>query len=195
MNAIKIKPLESFTDEEFYQFCRLNDDLHMERDANGNIIIMDLTGSEGSSFNSDVNTEVNIWNRQEKPGKVFDSNGGFTLPDTSVKGPDTAWIAIERWKALPREDRKRFAHISPDFVVEIRSETDNLEVLQEKMKDYIKNGVRLGWLIDPQNQQTFIYRINGTIELIDSFEKILSGEDVLDGFELKLSDLWEGEED
>jgi len=194
MNTFKIKPLKNFTDEEFYEFCRLNDDLHMERDANGNIIIMDLTGSEGGNFNFEVNLEVGTWNRKTKQGKAFESSTGFTLPDTSVKGPGTAWVAIERWNALPKEDRKRFAHISPDFVIEIRSEGDSLKVLQEKMVDYIKNGVRLGWLIDPQNQQTFIYRINGTIELVDSFEKVLSGEDVLEDFELKLSNLLEEEE-
>ncbi|MEM8528418.1 MAG: Uma2 family endonuclease [Bacteroidota bacterium] len=194
MNSVKVKFPKGFTDESFYRFCRLNEDLQMEREADGRILIKSLTSSQLSSFNAEINTEVNIWNREEKPGKVFDSNGGFTLPDTSVRGPDTAWIAIERWKALPKEDRKRFAHISPDFVIEIRSETDNLEILQEKMSDYIKNGVRLAWLIDPHNQQTFIYRINGTIELVDSFEKVLSGEDVLEGFELKLSDLWEEED-
>lgn len=194
MNAIKLKPLDHFTEDEFYELCMQNDDLHMERDADGNIIIMDLTGLEGSNFNLEVSTEVAIWNREEKTGKTFDSNGGFTLPDTSVRGPDTAWIAMERWKALPKEDRKKFAHISPDFVIEIRSENDNLNDLKDKMKSYIKNGVKLGWLIDPQNQQTFIYRINGTIELVDSFETPLSGEDVLKGFELKLSTLLEEED-
>ncbi|MEM0992496.1 MAG: Uma2 family endonuclease [Bacteroidota bacterium] len=193
MKTVTIKLWDSFTDEEFYEFCILNDDLHMERDANGNIIIMDLTGSEGSSFNSEVNYEINHWNRQTKKGKVFDSNGGFTLPDSSVRGPDTAWIAIERWKALPKEERKRFAHISPDFVIEIRSEGDSLKVLKEKMEMYIKNEVRLAWLIDPQNQQTFIYRINGTIELVDAFDKVLFGEDVLVGLQLRLSDFWEDE--
>ncbi|MEM9885957.1 MAG: Uma2 family endonuclease [Bacteroidota bacterium] len=193
MNTVTIKLWDSFTDEEFYEFCMLNDDLHMERDANGNIIIMDLTGSEGSSFNSEVNYEITHWNRQSKKGKVFDPNGGFTLPDSSVRGPDTAWIAIERWKGLPKEDRKRFAHISPDFVIEIRSEGDSLKALKEKMEMYIRNGVRLAWLIDPQNQQTFIYRINGTIELIDAFDKILYGEDVLEGLKLRLTDFWEND--
>lgn len=193
MSTFTISPPRNFTDEEFYEFCRVNDDMNIERDAKGNIILMELTGAEGSSFNAEVSYEVTHWNRANKKGKIFDSNGGFTLPDTSVKGPDAAWIAIERWKALPKEDRKRFAHISPDFVIEIRSESDDLKPLKEKMESYIENGVRLGWLIDPQNQQTFIYRLNGTIELVDSFDQVLSGEDVLEGFELKLSDLLEEE--
>jgi Uma2 family endonuclease len=191
MQAVKIKPLDRFTDDEFFEFCRLNDDLHMERDAEGNIIVMDLTGSDTSNFNSEVNYELVDWNREERTGKTFDSNGGFTLPDSSVRGPDAAWVAMERWKKLPKEDRAKFAHISPDFIIEIRSKTDNLEVLKTKMEEYIKNGVRLAWLIDPIEQQTFIYRINGTIELVDNFETPLSGEEVLKGFELRLSELLE----
>jgi Uma2 family endonuclease len=191
MQAVKIKPLDRFTDDEFFEFCRLNDDLHMERDAEGNIIVMDLTGSDTSNFNSEVNYELVDWNREERAGKTFDSNGGFTLPDSSVRGPDAAWVAMERWKKLPKEDRAKFAHISPDFIIEIRSKTDNLEVLKTKMEEYIKNGVRLAWLIDPIEQQTFIYRINGTIELVDNFETPLSGEEVLKGFELRLSELLE----
>lgn len=192
-NTVTLKLPTIIAHDDFYEFCKMNDDLEMERDEKGNIIIMDLTGSEGGSFNHEVNVEVGIWNRQERKGKAFDSSTGFTLPDSSVRGPDTAWIAIERWKALPKEDRKKFAHISPDFVIEIRSENDSLEMLKDKMLMYIENGVRLGWLIDPQNQQTFIYRLNGTIELVPSFDTPLSGEDVLEGFELRLSDLWEEE--
>ncbi len=191
MNIVKFKTLDRFTDEEFFEFCRINDELNMERDAKGNIIIMDLTGSETGSFNIEVSTEVNNWNRKSKKGKAFDSNTGFTLPNSAVRSPDTAWIAIERWKALPREDRKKFAHISPDFIIEIRSENDRLKVLQEKMKEYIENGVRLAWLIDSQNEQVFIYRINGTIELVNSFDIPLSGEDILEGFEIRLSEFLE----
>lgn len=192
-DVIKLKGADSFTDDQFFEFCRVNDDFHIERDANGNIIIMDLTGSETGNLNSEVHYEVSHWNRETEKGKTFDSSTGFTLPDSSVRGPDTSWIALERWKALPKEERKRFAHISPDFVIEIRSENDSLDVLKDKMLAYIKNGVRLGWLIDPQNQQTFIYRINGTIELVNSFEKTLSGEDVLEGFKLQLSKFLEEE--
>lgn len=191
MQTVKIKPLDHFTDDEFFEFCRLNDDLHMERDAKGNIIVMDLTASETGNLNDSVSGEIYVWNKEGKTGKTFDSSTGFTLPDSSVRGPDAAWIAIDRWKALPKEDRKKFAHISPDFVIEIRSETDKLDDLKDKMAEYIKNGVRLAWLIDPKEQQTFIYRINGTIELIDNFETPLLGEDVLKGFELRLSELVE----
>ncbi len=190
-DVIKLKGADRFTDEQFFEFCRINDEFHIERDANGNIVIMDLTGTEGGGLNMDISYEVEHWNRTTKSGKTFDSSTGFTLPDSSVRGPDTSWIALERWKALPKEERKRFAHISPDFVIEIRSENDSLDSLKEKMQAYIENGVRLGWLIDPQNQQTFIYRINGTIELVPTFDVPLSGENVLEGFELTLSQFLE----
>lgn len=177
------------SEEEFFLFCQDLKDLHVEREADGTIVLMELTDSDGSNFNAEVTTEVGLWNRQRKQGKVFDSNGGFTLPNKAVRGPDTAWVSLERWLALPPEDRKRFAHISPDFVIEIRSETDDLDPLQAKMVEYQENGVRLGWLIDPQMQQVWIYRADGSTTHLDNFETPLSGEDVLEGFELRLWEL------
>ncbi len=155
-------------------------------------MLMELTGGETCNFNADVTTEVNLWNRQQKLGKTFDSNTGFTLPNKAVRSPDTAWIALERWLSLPTDDRKRFAHISPDFVIEIRSENDDLARLHDKMREYQSNGVRLGWLIDPQKQQVWIYRLNCTIDHVPTFQTALSGEEVLPGFALRLWELWEG---
>ena len=131
---------------------------------------MEITGSETGSFNSEITTELTIWNRQQKSGKTFDSSTGFTLPNNAVKSPDAAWIEIERWKALSPEDRKKFAHISPDFVIEIRSESDKIDRLKAKMSEYIENGVRLGWLIDPVEEEVWIYRENGTIDRVESFD-------------------------
>jgi Uma2 family endonuclease len=181
------------SEEDFFIFCQEMDAFQIERDADGTILIMELAGSETGSFNSEVTTELNIWNRQEKNGKTFDSSSGFTLPNKAVRSPDTAWIAIERWKALPKEDRESFAHISPDFVIEIRSKTDSLSRLQAKMVEYRENGVKLGWLIDLITENVWIYRADGTIDKIESFDQILSGEDVLKGFELRLADIWEKE--
>lgn len=191
MEALILKSIDSFTDEQFFEFCRVNDGLHMERDASGNIIIMEPTGGETGNFNADLITELGSWNRTEKQGKVFDSSTGFTLPDNSVRSPDTTWIALERWQTLPLEERKRFAHISPDFVLEIRSENDNIAALQQKMAHYIQNQVRLAWLIDPIEQQVFIYRLDGSVTHIPNFDTPLSGEDVLVGFELRLKELME----
>lgn len=181
------------SEEEFFLFCQDLPDIHIEREADGTIVIMELTGGDTGSFNADVTSEVSHWSRKTKLGKTFDSNTGFTLPNKAVKSPDTAWVAIERWRALPKEDRKRFAHISPDFVIEIRSENDSVERLQAKMQEYQANGVRLGWLIDPQQEQVWIYRADGTIAKVDSFAQSLSGEDVLPGFTLHVAELWEPE--
>lgn len=178
-------------EEEFFLFCQEMNAYQIEREADGTILLMELTGSETGNLNADITTEVTLWNRKHKKGKTFDSSTGFTLPNKAVKSPDSAWIAIDRWKALPLEDRKRFAHISPDFVIEIRSETDSLDAQKAKMLEYQDNGVRLGWLIDPVEEVVWIYRENGTIDRVDSFDIPLSGEDVLEGFELRLNELLE----
>jgi len=186
-------PLKSrfiqLNEEEFFLFAQEMQGFQVERTADGTILIRELAGSETGNFNSEVTTEVSLWNRKKKQGKTFDSSTGFTLPNEAVRSPDTAWIALERWEALPKADRLRFAHISPDFVIEIRSQTDSLSVLQAKMTEYINNGVRLAWLIDPQEEQVFLYRADGSVEAIDSSLTPLSGEAVLPGFELRLSEL------
>lgn len=172
------------SDDEFFELCQMNE-LRMERLKDGTIIVMEFTGSDAGFFNAEITSEINIWNKQHREGLVFDSSTGFTLPDTSVKSPDTTWVAKDRWLALAEDLRKKFAPIAPDFVVEIRSESDILKDLQEKMDDYIKNGVRLGWLIDRVNRVTYVYRLDGTNATI-SFDETLSGEDVLVGFQLKI---------
>ncbi len=175
------------SDNEFFDLCQMNE-LRMERLKDGTIIIMEPTGSETGSFNNEVNYEVTNWNRTTHLGKTFDSSSGFTMPDTSVKSPDTTWIAKDRWLQLAEDLRKKFAPIAPDFVIEIRSETDNLKELQAKMNEYIQNGVRLAWLMDRKNRITYIYRLDGTQDSI-SFDETLSGENVLVGFRLKIADV------
>ena len=194
-----IVPLKSrfiqMTEEEFFIFCQEMSNFHIERNADGTILIMEPTGAETGSFDLEVGTELSNWNRSTRKGKAFGSSAGFTLPNNAVKSPDAAWIAIDRWKALPADDRKRFAHISPDFVVEIKSETDNINDLKQKMLEFQENGVRLGWLIDPGQEEVWIYRVNGTIDKVESFDIPLSGEDVLEGFELRLNEIWQPDED
>jgi Uma2 family endonuclease len=181
-------------EDEFFNFCQSSDmrDKRIERTKTGKIIIMEPTGSETGNFNSEVNIELGIWNRETHTGKTFDSSSGFTLPNSAVKSADVSWVARERWEALPKDLRKKFAPITPDFIIEIRSETDSLPVLKEKMEEFMENGCRLGWLIDRKNEQTFIYRANGSRDVVRSFEETLSGEDVLVGFTLRIADLdWE----
>lgn len=176
------------SEDDFFEFCQLNKNLRFERAATGEIIVMPPTGSETSAANSRLTTQLGNW--EEKNGGIaFDSNAGFTLPDTSVKAPDAAWIEMDRWLALPPEDRKKFAHISPDFVIELMSENDKLGESQEKMVEWMDNGVRLGWLIDPKQEKVFIYRPEGLVSIVEGFDKTVSGEEVLVGFELKLERL------
>jgi Uma2 family endonuclease len=146
---------------------------------------MEPTGGESGCYNADLTTDVNVWNRQAKQGVVFDSSTGFKLPGGADRSPDVAWVELQRWLALPAEQRKKFPPLAPDFVIELRSETDALKPLQAKMQEYLDNGVRLGWLIDPQNRQVEIYRHDRRSETVQ-LPATLSGEDVLEGFSLQL---------
>ena len=177
-----------FSDDELYSFCMANPELRIERDENGHIIIMPPTGLEGSFTNGELHTEVSVWNRQQRAGRVSDSNGGYTLPDNSMRAPDVGWVSKERLMSVLPEELKKFARLCPDFVIEVRSESDNLSELQEKMDKWLKNGVRLGWLIDPQTQTTKIYRPDRDPEE-KKFTELLSGEDVLIGFTMNVADV------
>jgi Uma2 family endonuclease len=185
-------PLEltlELTDEQFFQLCQENRDLRFERTANGELIIMPPTGSETGNCNSELSFQLQFWSRQNKHlGLAFDSSTGFKLPDGSDISPDAAWVRRDRWDALTAEQKKKFAPICPDFVVELRSASDSLEKLRAKMKVYIKNGAKLGWLLDRKNRQVEISRPDRDVEILYS-PVTLSGEDVLPGFVLDLSDI------
>jgi Uma2 family endonuclease len=185
-------PLEltlELTDEQFFQLCTDNRDLRFERTASGGLIIMPPTGSETGNFNIDLSYQLQSWSRQNKHlGIAFDSSTGFKLPDGTDISPDAAWIRRDRWDALTAEEKKKFAPLCPDFVVELRSTTDSLEKLRAKMKVYVKNGARLGWLLDRKNRKVEISRQGSDVEILDS-PATLSGEDVLPGFVLDLSDI------
>jgi Uma2 family endonuclease len=176
------------SDEQFFQLCQNNRDLKFERTADGDLIIMVPTGSETSKRNFDLAVQLGIWNRKTGLGVAFDSSGGFRLPNGADRSPDASWVRRERWDALTSEQKEKFAPLCPDFVVEIRSPSDALSKLQEKMREYIENGARLGWLLDRKNQQVEIYRPNQEVEILQS-PKTLSGEDVLPGFVLDLSEI------
>lgn len=177
-----------FSDDELFAFCQMNPKLRIERDENGQIYINMPTGLESSFSNSALIAEVYMWNRKAKLGRVSDSNGGYTLSDTSMRAPDVGWVSHERLATVPPDDLKKFAHVSPDFVIELASESDDLVHLKKKMDKYMANGVRLGWLVDPFGQQTFVYRPNQE-PTVKPFADVLSGEDVLPGFTIRLSDL------
>ncbi|QMS87830.1 Uma2 family endonuclease [Nostoc edaphicum CCNP1411] len=176
------------TDEQFFQMCQKNRDYRFERTASGEILIMPPTGSDTGNRNFDMVVELGIWNKQTKLGKGFDSSTGFTLPNGAERSPDASWVKIERWNALTPEQQEKFAPICPDFVVELRSRTDSLKELQEKMQEYIENGVQLGWLIDRKNKRVEIYRPGKDVEVLNN-PASLSGENILPGFVLDLQQI------
>ncbi len=176
-------------DEQFFQLCQDNRDLQFERNANGTLIIMPPTGGETGRRNLELAVELGVWNRQTQLGIAFDSSTGFKLPNGANRSPDVAWIPRERWEGLTAEEKQGFLPLCPDFVVELRSRTDSLPTLQEKMQEYIENGTRLAWLINPSSQTVQIYRPQQPVEVVNSPSQ-LSGEDVLPGFVLNCDRLW-----
>ncbi|GAB4297142.1 MAG: Uma2 family endonuclease [Oscillatoriaceae cyanobacterium] len=191
MNALilTIPPIAQLTDEQFYQLCQANRDVKFERGTTGELIIMPPTGGGTGKRNSDINLELALWNRQTQLGIAFDSSTGFKLPNGADRSPDASWIPLAKWNALTPEQQEKFLPFAPDFVVELRSVSDGLKPLQDKMEEYRENGTRLGWLIDPENRQVAIYRRDKETEVLDN-PAILSGEAVLPGFELNLSVIW-----
>jgi Uma2 family endonuclease len=176
------------TDDQFFQMCQKNRDYRFERTASGELLIMPPTGSDTGRRNVKITTQLDIWNSQSNLGEVFDSSTGFTLPNGAERSPDASWVKIERWNALTPEQQEKFAPICPDFVVELRSRTDSLKDLQEKMQEYIENGAQLGWLIDPKNKRVEIYRPGKDVEILDN-PVSLSGENILPGFVLNLQQI------
>lgn len=182
-------PGDGMTDEQFYQFCMLNPDLVIERTADKILEIMPPTNSETGNKNAEFLVDIGIWNRKKKMGKIFDSSTGFKLPNGADRSPDVSWIRNQCWEAIPEEQKRRFAPITPDFVAEIRSGEQSLAHLKDKMEEYIANGCRLAWLIDPESRKTWVYAENGDIQTIP-FDTPLSGGEVMPGFEILLADIF-----
>ncbi len=176
------------SDEQYFQLCVANPDLRLELNANGELIIMPPTGWGSGERNSELNFQVELWNRQRRLGRVFDSSTGFLLPTGAKYSPDVAWVLESRIQAL-NPDPNLFLPLAPDLAIELRSATDRLSRLQQKMQVYRENGVRLGWLINPQDCQVEIYRLDGSTEILQS-PLSLSGEDVLPEFSLDLTMFW-----
>jgi Uma2 family endonuclease len=192
MQSLETKPLLldvhsitlRVTHEEFEKLCQDNPDLRLELTEDGQLITMAPAGWQSSKRNSKLNSRVDIWNEQAGLGEVFDSSGGFTLPNGAVRSPDVTWIEKSKLEGISPDIA--FPEVVPDFVIELRSKIDSLKTLRAKMEEYRSNGVRLGWLINPQQQQVEIYRLGQDVEILKS-PTILSGEDVLPGFTLDLS--------
>jgi Uma2 family endonuclease len=176
----------ALSDDQFYQLCQDNENWQLERTAQGELIIMPPVGGLSGNRESNLIGELWLWNRQTKLGKVFSSSTIFTLPNGAKRSPDVAWVKSDRWESLTLEEQEKFPPLCPDFVIELRSRTDSLSQLQEKMQEYLNSGLQLGWLINPQEQQVEIYRPNQAIEIVQLLT-ILSGEKVLPEFILDIS--------
>lgn len=188
--TIAIPETFKVTHEQFKELAAVNRDLRLERTATGELIVMPPTGSDTSNRNLDIEGQLWFWNRQTKLGKAFNSSGGFHLPNGADRSPDASWVKLERWEALTPQQREGFAPLCPDFVVELRSVSDNMEPLRAKMREYMENKARLGWLIDRKNKKVEIYRQGRDVEVLDN-PTTLSGEDVLPGFILDLTEVWQ----
>jgi Uma2 family endonuclease len=189
-NLTLLPPVDhALSDDQFYSLCAANRDLHIERNSNGEIVIMAPTGGETSRRNSGITFQLESWNRRTKLGVVFDSSGGFRLPNGANRAPDAAWIPKAWWDSLRPEERDRFLPLSPLFVIELRSRTDRLETLRDKMQEYIDNGTELGWLIDPSERCIEIYRPQASAEIRRN-PSTLSANPTLPEFALNLDDIF-----
>jgi Uma2 family endonuclease len=177
------------SDEQFYQLCRDNRDWRLELTASGELIIMPPTGSMTGSRNADINYQLTAWAKNHGTGLTFDSSTGFSLPNGAKRSPDAAWIRRERWETLTEQQQGGFAPICPDFVLELRSPDDRLSALQDKMVEYLENGARQGWLIDPKTRRIYVYRPGLPVECLQNPESI-SGDPVLPRFVLNMKGVW-----
>lgn len=195
MNPTKINlpdPLElmiDLSDEQFFDICQKNRDFKFERTASGVLVIMSPTGGNTGRRSIKIATQLEIWSSQTNLGEAFDSSTGFKLPNGADRSPDASWVSRERWDSLTAEQREKFIPLCPDFVVELRSASDRLKTLQDKMQEYRDNGAKLGLLIDPQNKRVEIYRPDQEVEIQEN-PKTLSGENILPGFVLDLTVIW-----
>lgn len=185
--VLNLEPITCLTREQFYTLCQANPDLQLERTAQGDLVIMSPVGGESGRQEASLITDLSIWNRQTGLGQVFSSSTIFSLPNGADRSPDAAWVTQKRWNVLTPAQQKGFLPLCPDFVIELRSPSDRIQPLRAKMQEYLENGLRLGWLIDPQSQQVEIYCPDRPIEVVP-FPAALAGEAVLPSFELQVGE-------
>ena len=186
--ALNVRALE-ITEDQLAQLSSDNSDLRLELSAERELIIMPPAFSETGWQELELATQISNWAKQDGTGRAFGPTAGFTLPNGAVRAPDVSWIPLSRWEALSDTDRYGFAKVCPDFVIELRSQSDSLRDVQDKMQEYVENGARLGWLIDPQNRRVHVYRTGQAVEILDE-PTFVSGDPVLPGFTLDLSSIW-----
>jgi Uma2 family endonuclease len=177
------------TNEQFWQICCDNPDLRLELRSNGELIVMPPAGSKTGKRNFNLSRQFAVWVEKDGTGIGFDSSTGFTLPDGAVLSPDVSWVRRDKWDALTEDDQERFAHLCPDFVIELRSRWNTLKAQQEKMQQYLDNGTQLAWFIDPRNRRVYIYRKGEEVEVVTDAATVSAGP-ILEGFVLRLAEIW-----
>jgi Uma2 family endonuclease len=187
--TLNLNSIANLSRSQFRQIASDNPDMKLERNKEGNLIVIAPTGGETGSFNFDLIGQLYLWNSTNRAGKAFDSSTGFELPEDGDRSPDVAWITLDRWEALTPEERRGFLPLCPDFVIELMSRSDSWIQTQAKMVEYIESGCRLGWLLDPKGKRAAIYRTGKPPQLLTAPES-LSGEDVLPGFVIDARFLW-----
>jgi Uma2 family endonuclease len=187
--VLRLRPALDLSEEQFFAFCQLNRDLRLERNAEGELLIMAPVGGETGDRESEINMQLRLWAKRDGTGTVFSPSTGFRLPNTAVRAPDAAWMPRSRLERISAVQRRQFIPACPDFVLELRSPSDRLRDVQAKMREYMDNGARLGWLLDPAARRVHVYRPGAPVERLDHPETI-SGEPVLPGFVLNLREIW-----
>ncbi|MDE0371354.1 MAG: Uma2 family endonuclease [Rhodospirillales bacterium] len=186
---VRLQPALCPTEDEFYEFCRINRELRIERNARGGIAVMGPAGWETAERNAQITFQLMGWATADGTGRAADSSAGYLLPNGAMRSPDASWISNERLASVAPEQRSKFLPLCPDFVIELRSPTDRLGRLQEKMAEYMANGAQLGWLIDPSSRQVFVYRGGSEVETLDAPDRV-SGAPLLEGFRLRTESIW-----
>ena len=187
--TLNLRPIIELNHEQFERIAAANRDIRLELSATGELIIMPPTGGTTGRRNTKLTYQLEAWSLQNPFGEVFDSSTAFRLLNGAERSPDVSWVSLERWNALTPEQQDSFPPLCPDFVIELRSKTDSLTILQDKMQEYINNGCRLGWLLNPQKRQVETYRPGQDKEVLQS-PQTLSGEEVLPSFVLDLRQIW-----
>ena len=186
MFTLALRPTLELTDEQFEQICQTNRDLKFERTAKGELVIVPLSDGETGRRNFKLGACLEIWSHEAGLGVAFGSSTGFRLPNGAIRSPDAAWVRLNRWQALTPEQQKKYVPFCPDFVVELRSSSDELMDLQAKMQEYLANGLQLGWLLDPESETVEVYRPNQPVAVLEKPIQ-LSEESILPGFVLTLA--------
>jgi len=186
---LRLPPVTNLTDDQLYELCQINRDLRIERTAEGDLLIMPPTGGETSNRNAELTMQLRVWAKHDGTGIVFDSSGGFILPNGAMRSPDVAWVKRSRLATFTREQKEKFIPLCPDFVLELRSPSDSLSAVQAKMEEYMANGAQLGWLIDPEGKRVYVYQPQGRVACLEH-PATLAGGPMLPGLVLDLQEMW-----